>query len=59
MKNVFGYKQSFGSVLLILIITNLSLIYVSVLLDYPVDKSKVADLHSLQAYFAHTDYGIV
>ena len=43
MKNAFGCKQSFGSVLLIQIITNPSLIYVSVSLDYAIDKSKVTD----------------
>ena len=39
MKSAFGYKQNFGSVLLIQIITNLSLIYVSVLLEYAIDNS--------------------
>ena len=50
MKSAFGYMQNFGSVLQIRIITNPSLIYVSALLDHAIDKSNVADLHSLQRF---------
>ena len=49
MKSAFGYMQNFGLVLQIRIITNPSLIYVSVLLDYAINKSKVADVHLFPA----------
>ena len=53
MKSAFGYMQNFGSVLLIRIITNPSLIYVSLLLDYAIVwvKSKVANVHPLEALY--------